>query len=208
MHRRVWLLGVGLAFLGNAGMGETPTLAPPAAVTDLRAQALSDSAVVLTWTEVNSGLTSIAKYVVRFGVFESFVWSAASDVKTGGCGAPVYGSTAAGGRTRSCVLSGLIPHRAYRFQVVAYTGSLNFNAVYGPLSNIAEATTAQRVGPILVWRPRMFLDSVSVAAASLSDFGPMRYPLNGLFSLGDREARFYDSTGALVGLGYVLVTRP
>lgn len=29
MNSRIWLLGVGLAFLGNAGTGETPKLAPP-----------------------------------------------------------------------------------------------------------------------------------------------------------------------------------
>jgi len=56
------------------------------------------------------------------------------------CGAPVYGSTAGGGRTRSCVLKGLLPGRVYSFQLVPYTGTLNSNAVFGPFSNIAKVS--------------------------------------------------------------------
>jgi hypothetical protein len=162
----------------------------------------------LTWTEVNSGLTSIAKYVVRFGVFESFAWYAVSDVKTGGCGAPVYGSTAGGGRTRSCIVGGLIPHRAYRFQLTAYTGTLNTNAVFGPLSNVAEATTAQRVGPMLVVRPTVTLgDTIVLQGAWISAY-PDTFPLRGRWLTGDYALTGFGDSNRVIARGYLLVVKP
>jgi len=209
-----WLVLAGvLAFTGNGGMVSSAPNPPPSAlpggVTDLRVSAVTDTSAVLTWTEVPSGTSGIARYVIRFGPFESFTWGTASDVLTGGCGAPVYGSTAGGGKTRSCVLSGLVAKRAYDFQLVAYTGSLPTTANFGPLSNVAEATTAERIGPMLIQRPPMFLDTLAIAEASLPyDFGPRRYPIHGRFPAGDRVASFYDSTGALVAWGYLLIVRP
>lgn len=197
--------------LGAAALS-TPKLSPPAlapgAVTDLRVSMVSDTAVTLTWTEVSSSITVPAKYVLRYGFAGAFQWGGTPDVLTGGCSAPVYGSTAGGGRTRSCVLGGLLPNRAYEFQLVAYTGTLKVNAIFGPLSNLATATTASRYGPLVVWRPRMFLDSVFLTAASVDDFGEIRFPLRGRFRMGDRRVTFYDSSGAVVAVGYVVVTAP
>ena len=182
--------------------------ATPARVTDLRVSAVTDTTAVLTWTEVSTGGTGVARYVVRYGV-PGFAWSSATDVTIGGCAAPVYGSTAGGGRTRSCVLGALQPNLAYEVQLVAYTGVLNSTAVFGPFSNKATIITAQRIGPMLVLRPRMSLDTLAIAEASLPyDFGPRRYPMRGRFPAGDRVASFYDSTGALVALGYLLLVRP
>ena len=180
----------------------------PAAVTDLRVAAVTDTSAVLTWTEVSTAGTGIARYLIRVGV-PGFTWSGTADVTTGGCGAPVYGSTAGGGRVRSCVLGRLTPNLAYEFQLVAYTGVLNSTAVFGPLSNRATATTAQRIGPMLVLRPRMSLDTVEFFTASLPfDFGDRRYPIHGRFPSGDRMAYFYDVRDSLVARGYVLLARP
>jgi hypothetical protein len=185
-----------------------PTSLAPAAVKDLRIAAVTDTTAVLTWTEVSTGGTGVARYAVRYG-FPGFAWGSATDVTIGGCAAPVYGSTAAGGRTRSCVLSGLQPNIAYEVQLVAYTGVLNSTAVFGPFSNKATIITAQRIGPMLVLRPRMFLDTLAIAEASLPyDFGPRRYPIRGRFPAGDRVASFYDSTGTLVAFGYLLLVKP
>lgn len=210
MSRTLLMVGV-FAALGNASMVVKPKLAPsvvPAQVSDLRASAVSDSVAVLTWTEVNSSLTSIARYVIRYAKLGSFMWNTSTDVLTGGCAAPVYGSTAAGGRTRSCVLNNLTPNTGYEVQLAAYTGVLNSTAVFGPLSNIVRVTTAQRIGPAIVIRPRMFLDSVVFKSVTVSDYGITQFPLRGVFQLGDHYATAYDSTGAIVARGYLLVTKP
>lgn len=212
-----WLVLAGvLAVTGNEGMadyvsslGPKPSPSAPGAVTDLRIVAATDTSLVLTWTEVPSSLTVPAKYVLRYDTLRAggFDWGGVKDVLTGGCAAPVYGSTAAGGRTRSCVLGGLTPRRGYRVRLVAYTGTLG-SASFGPLSNVVEGTTAQRIGPMLVHRPPMVLESLAIAEASLPfDFGPRRYPVRGKFPAGDRVASFYDSTGALIAFGYLLLVQ-
>ena len=201
----------GLLFAGLVTMAAVERSALlPANVTDLRAAPLTDSSIVLTWTEVASNNTAVARYLVRYAFFADPMPANPPFLTTGGCGAPIYGSTVAGGRVRSCVLGGLAPNRRYAFEVIAFTGTLqttgNFSAAW---SNRAEATTAQRVGPMLVTRPPMFKDTVAIAQASLPyDFGPIRFPVRGRFPAGDRVASFYDSTGALVAWGYLLLVRP
>lgn len=217
------LAGV-FAFTGNGAWSprrllNAPASLAPGRVTDLRVAAATDTSLVLTWTEVASSTSAIARYVVRVDT-APFPWYTRPDVTTGGCAAPVYGSTAAGGRTRSCVLGSLAARRQYYVKLTAYTGTLNSTAVFGPESNLVTATTAVRVGPMLVHRPPMalgvpanpstgqLLDSVTVAAASLSYFGPTRFPLRGRFLFGDGTATFYDSTGAVVARGHLLVVKP
>lgn len=211
---RSWMvLGVGLAFLGNAGMGRTPKLAPPAfapaVVTDLRASALSDTSVVLQWTEVRSSTTAIPRYVMRWGPFASFSWNTATDVTTGGCAAPMIGTNAAGGRPHACVLTGLVANRTYQFQIVAYTGTLNTTgAVFGPLSNVVEATTMERVGAMLVLRPRMWLgDSFPVQSAWIDAY-PDTLPLRGWFRYGSYMAIAFGANDSVVARGYLLVAKP
>ena len=105
-------------------------------------------------------------------------------------------------------MTGLAPATGYYVQIVAYTGTLNVNATFGPLSNLVQATTAERVGPMQVSRPRMLLDTVAVAAVEVTDFAGTRFPLRGTFRLGDRLAVFYDSLGVPAALGYLLVVKP
>lgn len=182
----------------------------PGNVTDLRVSAVTDTSVVLTWTEVASNNTAVARYLVRYAFFADPLPANPPFLTTGGCGAPIYGSTTAGGRVRSCVLGGLSQNRRYAFQVIAFTGTLTTTGNFSPAwSNLVEATTAQRIGPMLVSRPPMVLDTVAIAAASLPyDFGSTRFPVRGRFPAGDRVASFYDSTGALVAWGYLLLVRP
>lgn len=42
------------------------SLLVPGTVTDLRVSAVTDTSVVLTWTEVASGNTTVAKYLIRY----------------------------------------------------------------------------------------------------------------------------------------------
>lgn len=182
----------------------------PGNVTDLRVSAVTDSSVVLTWTEVPSNNTAVARYVVRYAFFADPMPANPPFLTSGGCGAPIYGSTAGGGRMRSCVLSGLSPNRRYAFEVIAFTGTLTTTGNFSPAwSNRVEATTAQRIGPMLVIRPPMFRDTIAITGVSLEyDFGPVRFPVRGKFPAGDRVASFYDSTGALTAWGYLLLVRP
>lgn len=213
----VLLVGV-LASLGNDGMVTVPVSAarpapnlspaalPPGQVTNLTATTLTDTSVVLMWREVASGTTVIAKYVVRVGPM-GFAWHTVPDVLTGGCGAPVYGSTAAGGRTRSCVLGGLTPHRAYDVQVTAYRGTLRIDAVFGPQSNVARAITAERFGPLLVLRPRLALDSILLRSVWISAY-PDTFPLRGWVNTGGYGLTGFGIGDSVVAHGYLLVVRP
>lgn len=182
----------------------------PLQVTDLRISAATDSALVLTWTEVyNGGSGGMVRYLVRYGGFVDFTWTASPNVVTGGCATPVYGSTTSGGRTRSCVLSGLTPNRMYGVQLVSYTGVLTSSTVvFGPLSNVVQGRTAQRVGPMIVSRPPAVRDTIAIAAVEVSDWPNVRFPLRGNFWLGDRRATFYDSSGGITALGYLVIVQP
>jgi hypothetical protein len=219
---RIGLLGVGiLGVLGNAGMVTAPRLGPrpapklappaaPAQVTDLSAFALSDTSVVLTWTEVRSSTTAIPRYVVRFDAASAYTWTSAVDIVIGGCGAPIVGASAAGGRPHACVLTGLVAHRAYRFQMVAYTGLLNSTAVFGPLSNLADATTAERIGPLLVWRPPVNPgDSMFVQSVSTSYYPRLpNLPLKGWVWAGSYSITGFGTNDSVAARGYLLVTKP
>lgn len=185
-----------------------PRVAAPNRVTDLRVSAVTDSALIVTWTEASSNGAGVAKYVLRAGPFWSFSWSSSSDIKTGGCAAPVYGSTGGGGRTRSCALTGLGPDTMYSVQLVAYTGTLNTSTVvFGPLSNVAQGVTATRIGSLLVLARTAALDSVRLTQVEFSDWPGIRWPIRGAFWSGDHLITGYNGD-SVVARGYLLVTRP
>lgn len=217
-----WLgLGLVVAGLSKASLSEVgasslaahalryrdPATAP-AAVTDLTARPVSDSAVVLQWTEVRSSSTAIPRYVVRYGTLGGgFQWATSADVLSGGCAAPIVGSSATGGRPHACVLSGLVANTAYRIQLVAYTGTLNSTAVFGPLSNIADVTTMERIGPMLVSRPRVWIDSIrGVQRVSVDGWGTWPVLVHPRF--GDYQGTLEDSAGTVLAHGYLLLVRP
>lgn len=209
-----WLLvlAVGALALGNEGMVAfdpvEPKLSPsalPGTVTDLRVLAVSDTSVALSWTEVNSGNTAIARYSIRGDSAAKYAFNTAPDV----CGTPVFGSTVGGGKTRSCVVTGLKANIEYKFQLVAFTGTYGTATNFGGFSNVVLVTTASRLGPVLVWRPRMFLDTVAgVRAGELVGWGPpirMSEPV--VVRLGDYSVLFTDSAGVTVARGYLVVVK-
>jgi hypothetical protein len=49
------------------------------------------------------------------------------------------------GAKRTCTVLGLAAGTGYQFQLVAFRGTMNLNAVYGGLSNVASGTTALSV---------------------------------------------------------------
>lgn len=205
---RAWLGALGGAFLAVAAWAG-PSGYAPGRVTDLRVSAVTDTTAVLTWTEVPSGTSGVARYAVRTGPLGSYAWGSAPDVITGGCAVPVYGSTAAGGRTRSCVLGGLTPGFGVEAQVVAFTGSYGTTTNISQPSNVAFTRLGQRVGPLLVYRGSLPVrDSVTIVAVEVSDWPGWRLTLRGTFLFGDRRATFYDSTGAVAARAYLVVTPP
>ena len=116
----------------------TVTATNPGKVTNLAVSGVTDSSATLTFTEVNDGTGKAASYDVRFAA-GTISWGSATTVTKGSCKAPMAGKTI--GAKRTCTVQGLKAATAYQFQLVAFRGTLNVNAVFGPLSNVASKTT-------------------------------------------------------------------
>jgi len=120
----------------------------PGPVTDLVVLASADTTLSLAWTGAASGDTTLTHYDVRMaaGTFtaSNFPWGGnGASVKSGTCaGNRVPGRSATGGERVTCTVGHLTPSTAYSFELVPYTGTLNLNAVFGPLSNVANGMTA------------------------------------------------------------------
>jgi len=111
----------------------------PGTVADLQVTAVSDTSVTLAFTEVDDGTGRSASYDFRYAA-PPISWGPAADVARGTCATPVAGTVV--GATRACTVLGLTPSTAYDFQLIALRGTLNVDAVFGGLSNIASGTTA------------------------------------------------------------------
>jgi hypothetical protein len=112
----------------------------PETVTDLTVETRSDSGVTLGFTEVEDGTGEPATYDVRYARNPIGAgWSSATTVTQGTCSTPVTGTAI--GAHRSCTVAGLSPGTTYDFQMVAYRGTLDQDAVFGGLSNVATGTT-------------------------------------------------------------------
>jgi hypothetical protein len=97
----------------------------------------------------------------------------------------------------------------YAVQIVAYTGNLNTTAAFGPLSNIVEAATAERIGTLVVSRPRMWIDTVGpVRSVEVGHVGNWRWPVNVGFFSGSYPVVLRDSLDSLKGYGYLLIVKP
>ncbi|HYR13869.1 MAG TPA: fibronectin type III domain-containing protein, partial [Mycobacterium sp.] len=137
----MWVDDLTLA-TGRVGSDTIPP-APtnPGSVADLAVTGVTDSSATLSFTEVSDGTGLPASYDVRFAVAPLAFWSA-SDVAVGTCKVPTAGMAI--GAKRTCTVLGLAPTTAYQFQLVSFRGTLNLNAVFGGLSNIASGTSAAK----------------------------------------------------------------
>src|SRR5438093_1501743 len=130
---------------GKTGTATLTVVAPPpppgapGAVTDLAVAGATDTSVTLSFTEVSDGAGQPASYDVRFAV-APISWGSATAVARGTCATPLAGSAI--GTKRTCTVLGLSASTAYGFQLIAFRGTLNVDAVFGSLSNVASATTA------------------------------------------------------------------
>src|SRR2546426_641592 len=124
---------------GSAALTVAAPITNPGAVSDLAVAGVADSSATLSFTEVNDGTGRPASYDIRMGA-GTIAWGSAAIVTRGSCTTPVVGSAI--GAKRSCTVLGLVPSTGYQFQLVAFRGTMNLNAAYGALSNVASGTTA------------------------------------------------------------------
>jgi len=119
----------------------TPATTAPGSVTDLKVAAAVDTMITLSFTEVTDGSGKPASYDVRYVASSALIWGASVPaVIRGTCATPVAGTAISTKRT--CTVAGLTAATTYTFQLVAYRGTLNVNAVFGALSNVATGSTA------------------------------------------------------------------
>jgi hypothetical protein len=140
--------------LSNAVSGSTaappppppppPTITNPGSVTNLGVSGATDSSLTISFTQVTNGAGAAAAYEVR-AMQGGMVWWEASPVSAGTCVAPLSGTGI--GTTRSCTIKGLVAGTQYSVQLVAFRGTLNVDAVFGDLSNIASGTTTSASAP-------------------------------------------------------------
>ncbi len=117
----------------------------PGTVSNLAVASVTPNSVTLSFTEVTDGAGQPASYDLRYAA-GALSWGSASNVSNGTCTTPVAGSAV--GATRTCTVTGLAAATSYQFQLVAFRGTLNVDAVFGALSNVASGTTANSTAPV------------------------------------------------------------
>ena len=179
------------------------TVTAPGAVSDLAVAAATDSSVNLTFTEVNDGNGAAASYEVRLAA-GPISWGSAAPVVSGSCSTPLAGSSI--GAKRTCTVGGLTAGTSYQFQVVAFRGTLNQNAVFGALSNVATASTiAQMVVGAVTVSPTAISGNIGQTGqftAAVTD--PSGAPLTGQkvsWSSSSNSVVTIDSTGMAKAMG-------
>ncbi len=125
-----------------------PPAAKPGAVRDLAVASVAATTVTLAWTQVDDGTGRPALYDVRFNT-PTIAWGSAPSVSAGTCAQLTPGAI---GAKVTCTVEGLLAGTQYQFELVPYRGTLNVDAVFGPLSNIASGTTTA-TGPTPVPAP-------------------------------------------------------
>jgi uncharacterized protein YjdB len=116
----------------------TTTADAPGTVSDLSVASVNETSATLTFTQVDDGTGQPASYDVRYAP-GSISWGSATVVSNGTCHTPLSG--AASGANLTCTVEGLSPATSYDFQLLAFRGTLNSNAVFGHTSNVATAST-------------------------------------------------------------------
>src|SRR5882724_4558313 len=128
-------LGVDEAALAKL-VAAVPVVAPPVTapgtVMNVAVVSTTSTSATLSFTEVTDGAGLPASYDLRFAL-GTLVWPTAIGT--------AYPGTSVGTK-RTLTVVGLTPGSAYQFQVLAYRGTLDVNAVFGALSSVAQGTTA------------------------------------------------------------------
>jgi hypothetical protein len=133
-------LGLVETFGDPSNVAQAATSEPrPGTVTDLSVIEVTGNSATLAFTEVDNGEGQPAQYFVRYAQ-APIEWDTAPDVTEGTCTPPVVGTEV--GAQLTCTVLGLAPGTTYEFQVLAYRGTIDQDAVFGDVSNVAQGTTA------------------------------------------------------------------
>ncbi len=146
---------------GSAAISVTAAVTAPAKVTDLAVTGVTTNGLTLAFTEVTDGAGQPAKYDFRYAV-GAIAFGSATNVAQGTCVRPVNGTSI--GAPRSCTILGLTAATSYQVQLVSYRGTLDVDAVFGPLSNVASGTTAASTAPVATVTVSPASASVAVGA--------------------------------------------
>jgi uncharacterized protein YjdB len=130
---------------GTAGITVSAAVTDPGVVANLTVASVTPTSVTLSFVEVTDGAGQAASYDIRWAQ-GTLVWGSAPDVSQGTCAAPMTGTAI--GATRTCAVTGLASGTSYQFQLVAFRGRLNLDAVFGGLSNVASGTTTSSTAPV------------------------------------------------------------
>ncbi len=172
----------------------------PARVLDLAAGSATDASIKLTFTHVDDGTGLPASYDIRYAL-NAINWGSAQSVVAGSCPLPAGPAI---GTSVTCTVSGLSAVSTYQFQLVAFRGTLNVNATFGPLSTIATATTMASVAAIAispssttdsVGRTRQFRATLTGAAGVTLNGYPVRW------TSSDPTVMAVDTTGLAMARG-------
>jgi uncharacterized protein YjdB len=129
---------------------------PPGTVSDLAVSSIANTSITLSFTQVDDGTGQPANYDVRYST-APMVWGSASSTASGSCATPVAGTAV--GTPLTCTILGLSQSTTYNIQLIAFRGSLQVDAVFGGVSNIASASTST---------PGAVVTTVTVAPSSPS----------------------------------------
>jgi len=189
---------------GTTSAGQAVASGVPGAVTDLAIAGKTDTSLTLSFTDVTDGSGHPANYDVRDVAGSTLTWgSSAPSVKRGTCATPVVGTSI--GAKRTCTVLGLAASTTYSFELVAYRGTLNVNAVFGNLSNLATGTTvAPAPAPVVLVKVTPATGSLAVGSTLQLTATPQDSAGR---ALSGRAVTWTSSSGSIAGVsGAGLVT--
>lgn len=179
-------------------------------VTDLRVIGSTDSSLTIRFTGVDNGTGNRASYDVRVAP-APITWGSASQVSSGTCATPVTGVRI--GRRFTCSILGLAPGTGYEVQVIAFRGTLDRNAEFGALSNVAagQTTDSRPAVATIVVSPGNVSGTVGDQGqftAAVRDTSGATLEISVVWSSTDTTVVRIDSTGraTAVGAGSAQVT--
>jgi uncharacterized protein YjdB len=179
---------------GSAAITVTTAVTNPGTVTNLAVTSVTTNGLTLSFTEVNDGTGQPAKYDFRYAV-GTISFGSATNVSQGTCVRPVLGTAI--GATRTCTILGLTPATGYQVQLASYRGTLDSNAVFGGLSNVASGTTAASTAAVAT--VTVSPASASVAVGAVEQFTATLRDASGNLLTG-RPVTWGSSSPAIAGV--------